>query len=252
MAKGLSKFGQDLKRALQQQAKAAPRDAALRAHYMNTQLEVLGLTIPEVRAVTREHIKTANLSTIDDFSAWDTTWLESENFEVKAAALIALESKEMMPVLMEKWGAFSSWVSSIENWAHSDGYSGLVAKLLEASPKTIMPTLKTWNTSEYSWERRQSLVSLFYYARHRKSYPPYAVVEKFISRLIADDDIYVQKAVGWTLRESSQVYIKETRQFLLNNVTSISSTAFSSSTEKIETDLKNKLLGLRVAARKNR
>jgi 3-methyladenine DNA glycosylase AlkD len=237
----ISPFTSSLTKTLKNQVAALPRDAALRKHYMNTQLSVLGLTIPEIRLV----VKNVRNSTDNNFLSWHQSWQESDIFEVKAAALIALEDKAIAATLVTHWPALTSWVVTIDNWAHSDGYSGIIAKLLETSPKTILPTLKQWNKSPHPWERRQSLVSLFYYTRHRKLFPEYPLVEKHLLRLIDDKDIYVQKAVGWTIRECWQAYEAETRSFLLAHISKLTSIAFSSATEKVDANLKKQLLEMR-------
>ena len=63
-------------------------------------------------------------------------------------------------------------------------------------------------------------------------------------QLLKDKEYFVQKAVGWTLRESYNVYPKQTFQFIEENVKNISPTAFTTClekmTEKEKTILKQK------------
>jgi len=74
---------------------------------------------------------------------------------------------------------------------------------------------------------------------------PYDTIIKFIDILLNDKEYYVQKGVGWSLKELYQVYPKETLKYLGKNIKKISSIAFSPATEKLEKKDKEKLKKLR-------
>lgn len=69
------------------------------------------------------------------------------------------------------------------------------------------------------------------------------------ARHVESSDHYVQKGVGWTLRELHNVYPKETYAFLAANIDRLKSYAFSASTEKMTQDGKARLKRLREKER---
>ena len=97
----------------------------------------------------------------------------------------------------------------------------------------MLDIIKKWNASKNLWERRQSLVSLYYYSRTKKQHIDFELTQQLIFPLLSDKEYFVQKAVGWTLRESYNVYPKQTYSFILANIKNITSTAFTTCLEKM-------------------
>ena len=63
-------------------------------------------------------------------------------------------------------------------------------------------------------------------------------------------EYYLQKAVGWTLRECYNVYPAETTDFITKNLSNIHSDAWYAASEKMPKALKNKLVSKRRLNRK--
>jgi 3-methyladenine DNA glycosylase AlkD len=117
-------------------------------------------------------------------------------------------------------------------------------------PDEVLVQLEKWNKSKNLWDRRQSIVSLLYFSRTKKVVLPYEKIIKFIDKLLDDREYYVQKAVGWALKELYQVYPKETLKYLEKNIKRISATAFSPAIEKLKKKEKDKLKKTRKQKRK--
>jgi 3-methyladenine DNA glycosylase AlkD len=142
------------------------------------------------------------------------------------------------------------WAAGIESWPHSDGLSAFYARALEAHPSRIYPTLAKWNRARNSWLRRQSIVSLIYYASARKTVQPIGCLLPLVENLLTDPDVYIQKGIGWTLREIGNVYPEAHRAFLDARVTALSSVAFSAATEKLTPQEKAPYKARRASARR--
>ena len=72
-----------------------------------------------------------------------------------------------------------------------------------------------------------------------------------VSSLIIDKDHYVQKGIGWTLRESIQVYPVEISKFIDKFLYDLSPIAFTTVCEKIPQDKTDKYKVLRKQNRIN-
>ena len=112
-------------------------------------------------------------------------------------------------------------------------------------PDEVLEQLEQWNKSTNLWDRRQSVVSLLYFSRTKKVILPYNTIIRFVDRLLDDKEYYVQKAVGWSLKELYNVYPAETLKYMENNIKRISATAFSATTEKLKKEDKERLKMIR-------
>jgi 3-methyladenine DNA glycosylase AlkD len=122
---------------------------------------------------------------------------------------------------------------------------GLYASMLEEAPNTVYPSLKTWANSKDPWKKRIAIVSLLYYYRCRKKVLPFGKMISLVEPQLAIDRYYLQKGIGWTLRELHNVYPKETWAFLKENVYQLRPLAFTTAMEKISSRRKDKLKRLR-------
>lgn len=198
--------------------------------------------MPDLRSAHKEGFSFSKAPSEDVAKIWDSIWKTSDCYEVLALALMYFDDPKRKMELEGHWSMLKTWAARIDNWAHSDTLCGIYSRIHEARPKVVYATFKTWNRSLNPWLRRISIVSLFYYARQRKKVPSFDVVISLLKPQIDYDHYYVQKGVGWTLRECGKVYPKETLSFLNKNISQLSSTAFSTATEKISAGTKKNLL----------
>ncbi len=207
-------------------------------------LQFLNIQIPQVRAVMKKLAKDQN-----GWADFDILWNESKIFEAKAISLFWLE-KQPVEVVCQNLKTVISWASEIDNWAHSDTYCGVLAKVFEADPGLLLPTYQKWNRHQNPWFRRISMIGLMFYSRFRKKHPSFALVQKMVTPHLSAPEYYVQKAVGWTLRESYNVYPAQTLQFVEKNLKHIHPDAWYATSEKMPKTIKNSLVKKRANLRK--
>jgi hypothetical protein len=207
-------------------------------------------TIPAQRAV---HLNGYSFSKLDpqvQFAIWDHFWFNSENNSVKNQSFFYIERQiKKEPFLKANLGALLQWQQKVNDWPHCDSLSKIFTRLLEIDEPRVLPILRAWNKSKNLWHRRQSIVSLLYYSRTKKKILDFDTIVSLVTPLIEDKEYYVQKGLGWTLRELFNEYPRETTNFLFQNHSSISSTAYAAATEKLNKELKAKLNQLRKASR---
>jgi 3-methyladenine DNA glycosylase AlkD len=214
-------------------------------------LRFIGLRVPDLRSTYKKGFSFSDLSPAQTAKIWDYIWKNSDCFEVMALALMWFEDPKRRDSIKNHWSLLKSWSHRIDNWAHSDTLSGIYARIHEDYPKKILPVFQQWNRSKNPWHRRLSIVSLYYYSSQRNKYPSFANTVSMLKPLLDDDHYYVQKGVGWTLRESGNVYPGPTYSFIESNLHSISSIAFSAACEKMPSKKREHLKKLRKSHRKN-
>lgn len=209
-----------------------PEAALVIKKYMSSQLAFFGVSVPQQRKIEKQGFSFYQKSEQEILSIWDAIWKTSRNFDVMSLPLFYYTHPSRSHDF-KIWPVVKTWTSQIDNWAHSDYFSKIVADLLEEHPKIVFPQLRAWNQSPHPWERRLSIVGLLAFgARGRKRIPPFALMIKLVKNLLYDTDTFVQKAVGWSLREIGQVYPAQTQAFIRRHVHELSSAAYTSATEK--------------------
>ncbi len=183
---------------------------------------------PAQRARSKKGFSFSKQSPEMQFLIWDYIWKNGKWFWVKIQAFFFVEKfLKNEQVLLSFWPGISTWQDHVDGWALCDCLSKIYSRLLEIDESTVMPRLKEWNVSTDPWKRRQSIVSLIYYTSVRKVLLPFPKLTALIKPLISDKDYYVQKGLGWTLRELYRAYPMDTLNFLDQHLTDLPALAFS-------------------------
>ncbi len=210
----------------------------------------LNIKIPQVRAEFKKGFSFSNQSESEQWVIWDYVWNHSKVFEVMLLSSYWVGSRPVDETFAHRHLVLH-WLDRVDNWAHSDELSSHFSKLLEHEPEKLMPVFEKWNRSKKSWFKRQSLVGLLFYARFRTQKPSVKVLLSYIERHINDEHYYVQKGVGWALRESWNVYPVQTLAYLKKNAGRIPPAGWTAATEKLAQKEKQILLKLRRQSRRS-
>ena len=176
---------------------------------------------------------------------WNHIWKNS-GYRTQLHAFFFIEryitKKELLGIL---WETSVSWQEEVNDWPLCDALAKINSKALEVHPTKVYPVLAEWNTSTDLWKRRQSVVSLLYYSRTKKEFLPFSQIAAMVAPLLNDNEYYVQKGVGWTIREMNNVYPVQTVSFLQEHIKNISAIAFTIAIEKFTDTAKDALKLLR-------
>jgi 3-methyladenine DNA glycosylase AlkD len=98
---------------------------------------------------------------------------------------------------------FERWIDRyVNNWAHCDGVSSWLVAACIANEPVLKAQLFGWTKSRNRWKRRAASVSLLQEAKMGRSSEE---IFRIAGDLAHDNDVMVQKGVGWLLKEA---YIK--------------------------------------------
>ncbi|NRF40147.1 DNA alkylation repair protein [Pedobacter foliorum] len=209
--------------------------------YIGTKYDLIGLAVPMQRSIFKTGYTFNILSLEDQLSVWNAIWESADVYEVLSQCIYFIEKNWLRFDTNKLWAILRTWVKKIDNWAHSDGLSDIYAHLMEKMPEEIYSQYQVWNKSENPWERRQSLVGMLLYSKKRKTLLPAIKLLDMVEPLITDKDYFVQKGLGWALREIGNVYPYETMAFLSKYCTILHPVAFATAVEKINPEFKNTL-----------
>ena len=195
-----------------------------------------GIRVPDVRKILKQGYSFCDLPPEAVVRHWDYIWKNSPWYEVAHQALYYYQHKTVSKAEFSK---IKTWVNRCDCWEHSDDLSKIYARIVEENHDWVIPLYEKWNCAKSPWKRRQSVVGLIEYASKRKGVLPFNQLIRFVEPLLTDEDYYVQKGIGWTLREIFNVYPAEATRYLTQNVMSLTPIAFSSATEKLDKETKS-------------
>jgi 3-methyladenine DNA glycosylase AlkD len=225
-----------------------PRYGAAVAKDRGSSLEHLGIQFPVLRKRVKQGFSFYDLPEDEILAVWDHLWRTSPYGDVLFAALeyyAPLVRKQVSPAL---WPVVRHWHEQVDNWCHCDGLSSFYSWILASEPDEVYPQLEAWNRAKDQWLRRISIVSLIHYSGKNAVFMPLDRVLPLVTACLADEREYVQKAVGWVLREMANAYPSEVRAYIEEHIGTISAMALRRATERASPGAKAELRALRAAA----
>lgn len=175
--------------------------------------------------------------TLDDFIRLGDKLVATGKYEEASFAVGFIDSmtEKFTADTFEKLG---NWLEKgIVNWAHTDFLSGKALSHFITHKIVGLDALKKWTESPSKWKRRSVPVMLI---DALKTDIPLRKLFKAIEPLMPDSDKFVQKGLGWFLREAWKVHPQETEDFLLKWKDTCGRIIVQYATEKMDKEYKAK------------
>ncbi len=199
------------------EALSDPERARGMRQYHKLERPYLGLSNPQVDALTKEW--RARLTVPERVQLSAGLW-QTNIFEARLAAAKLLTQARLRPDDSEAWALISSWTPDFDGWAIADHACIAGQKRLVADP-TRLDLVETWISSDHLWTRRAALVSTLPWTK--QNHPKPAELEArdrilgWAAQMVTDHQWFIQKAIGWWLRELSRHDPDRTRKFIAAN-----------------------------------
>lgn len=165
--------------------------------YMRDQFDYYGIKTPKRRELLTTFIKENGLPDDSEMEIVAIELWECDKRECLYAAieLLARYKKKWTPQhikLFEKLALKKSW------WDSVDSVEGnLIGPYFKLFPEQIKPITTRWNSSKNIWLQRLSIIFQLMYKKETDE----KLLFKYINNLKDSDEFFVQKAIGWALRQ---------------------------------------------------
>lgn len=142
---------------------------------------------------------------------WDTDIFEARILAAKLLTQARIKDDAAV------WELLQSWVPGFDSWAIADHACSAIAKRLQAEPARL-DMVESWTVAEAMWTRRAALVATLPWAK--LSNPKAADLEArerilgWAEDYVTDRDWFIQKAIGWWVRDLSKHDATRARAFL--------------------------------------
>ena len=169
--------------------------------------------------------------TVDDFVRLGDKLIATGKYE-EASFAVGFMYSLTNKLTADTFDKLGNWLEKgIVNWAHTDVLSGKALSHFITNKIVEIESLKKWNDSESKWKRRSVPVILIDVL---KMDLPLKKLFQIIEPLMLDSDKFVQKGLGWFLREAWKIHPGETEEFLLKWKEECGRTIIQYATEKLE------------------
>lgn len=187
----------------QLQDAARPDKAAELAAYHKASRVYLGTANPDIDAAQKEW--RAELDIEGRVALASALWA-SDIHEARIAAAKLLTQARLTPDTLV-WALIKSWVPDFDGWAIADHACSAGAKRLVADPARI-DDVEAWTGSDHMWTRRAALVITLPWTRQNHPKPKDLEIRDRVlgwaEGYVGDRNWFIQKAVGWWLRDLSK------------------------------------------------
>lgn len=184
-------------------------------HYMRNQFEFLGIPTPKRRVLTKAFLKSlTSANEIDwDFiqSCWDNPYRE---FQYVAIDYLAILRKQLTPNdinKLKKLAQTKPW------WDTIDGIDKLMGEIAFNFPE-VKEILVSWSVDEDFWLRRIAIDHQLL----RKETTDIDLLERILQNNLNQKEFFINKAIGWSLRDFSKTNPEWVRIFIEENKAGLS------------------------------
>ena len=185
--------------------KAGPMEA-----YMRNQFPFLGIVAPERNALYKKYFPSAKKAKVIDWAFVETCWeKEPREYQYVAAnylkAMQTYLTKDDLPKL-ERLVVTKSW------WDTVDILDRVVGSLVANHPELEEVLLK-WSLSDNIWLRRVAIDHQLL----RKEKTDVQLMEKILLNNLDQPEFFINKAIGWALRDYSKTNPEWVSSFIEKN-----------------------------------
>ncbi len=187
--------------------------AASAKAYLKNQFEFLGIRMQERRKVCNAFLKEIGIIEGEELVvAVKDLWQQPEReFQYCAIELMAFNKKvweESIINLFEYCIVNKSWWDTVDF-----NCTECVSPYFKKFPNDIKAVTRNWNTSDNIWLQRSSLLSQKGFKKDTDT----QLLAEHITNLSSSKEFFVQKAIGWMLRDHARIDADWVRAFVANN-----------------------------------
>ena len=191
-----------------------PERAAGSAAYHKVKRDYLGVAVPQIDEMTK-HWR-AGLTLEGRLDLADQLW-QTNIHEARIAAAKLLNQARIRPDDEAAWRLIVSWVPDFDAWAIADHACIAGQKRLVADPSRL-DEVEGWTRSPHMWPRRVALVITLPWTKMNHPKPDDLERRERIlgwaASYVDDREWFIQKAIGWWLRDLSKHDPDRTRAFI--------------------------------------
>lgn len=191
-------------------AHADPTQAGPMSAYMRNQFPYLGIKSPVLGELHKQFYAEHGLPAVDELEeVVRELWaLPEREFQYAAASLLSRFDRKLPPEFIETLEYLlvtKSWWDTVDTLA-----TGTVGVHFQCHPQARAGRLTIWRASENFWLRR---VAILFQLNYKKD-TDFPLLCEIIRENLGSREFFINKAIGWSLRQYSRVDSQAVRDFV--------------------------------------
>ncbi len=183
------------------QERAAPERAAQEKHYLKSELDHYGTSVPAVRAVVKGVTGRLALGHDEVVELAELLW-EAPVHERRAAAAELLEQRVDL-LRAEDIELLERLLRESRTWALVDNLAASVVGPLVEREESLGEVLDRWAKDSDFWIRRSALLAhLIALRQGRGDFDRFA---RYADPMLEEKEFFIRKAIGWVLRDTGKL-----------------------------------------------
>ncbi len=169
--------------------------------YMRDQVEFLGIKAGPRRALFADFVRRNGLPKREELHRTaDTLWnLPYREYQYTAVDILIRVTKQLDP---DAWPLCEQLITSKSWWDTVDGLAAsVVGTLYKRYPKDGRKWIGSWRRSAHLWLRRTAILFQLKYGTDTD----WTLLRQISNENARSDEFFIQKAIGWALRQYAQV-----------------------------------------------
>ena len=165
--------------------------------YMRDQFPYLGVKTPVRRKLSRTFIKEAKKEPQTDWEFVERCWELEREFQYLALDYLQAVSSRFTPddiPRLRELAVSRSW------WDTVDALDSIIGDIVLGFPEA-KEVMLAWSTDENIWLRRIAIDHQLQF----KDKTDTALLERIIMNNLGEEEFFINKAIGWSLREYSKI-----------------------------------------------
>ncbi len=194
---------------LQFQLIGDPEVAPAMARYMKNKFKFLGLKATERKEQSKPLLRSSSKVDVPTLHAWITELYNRDYREYQYVA-IDLATKNIKKWQLADLKVFRKFVTQKSWWDSVDSWRTLFGKYIQLHPDEKVRVFEQFYQSTNIWERRVA-INLQLMEKENTD------TDMLTKAILADsetDEFFIQKAIGWSLRQYSKTNPEWVKQFL--------------------------------------
>ena len=178
--------------------------------YMRNQFEYLGIKSPELAELQKSFLKLHDLPNVKDLEQIlrDLWALPEREYQYTAIGLMGRMGKQIpanFTQVLEFLVITKSWWDTVDSIA-----GNIVGEHFKRFPREKDKFLARWRKSDNLWLRRTTLLFQLGY----KEGTDFPLLCNLIRENLGSSEFFINKAIGWSLRQYSKVNPRDVRKFV--------------------------------------
>jgi 3-methyladenine DNA glycosylase AlkD len=190
-------------------ANANAENAAAMKAYMKGRFEFYGIKSPERRELQKQFLADHGLPVPFDPAVFRACWqADQREFQMFGLDLLRRQAKKVQEhdlALIEELITTKSWWDTVDGLA-----SWICGPYFQKFPEKTRPITDAWAVSQNMWLRRTSILFQLGY----KVKTDAKILTDHIEKNLGSDEFFINKAIGWSLRELGKVEPDFVRQYI--------------------------------------